>query len=183
MLNYRQEDGSAHGAEHEKRREPHVILQEIGEIVVVEDDKDERDDRDEDDEDQSVEQSALELPRGGVGGGFEVDEVGGGPDGADGGGGGGGGEGVNEENHQEHADRDRRHHADNFDAESIEDARIHGGFWVRVRVRFFGEMRDKTGTLISTLFGNGEKVTERMILQLSLTIYIYIYIYIYCALF
>lgn len=104
MLNYRQKDGSAHGAEHEKRGEPHVILQEIGEIVVVEEDEDERDDSDEDDEDQSVEQCALELLGGGVGGGFEVDEVGGSPDGVGGGRGGGGGEGVNEENHQEHAD-------------------------------------------------------------------------------
>lgn len=104
MLNYRQKDGSAHGAKHEKRREPHVILQEIGEIVVIEKDEDERDDCDEDDEDQSIEQCALKLLRGGVGGGLKVDKIGSGPDGAGSGRGGGGGEGVNEENHQKHAD-------------------------------------------------------------------------------
>lgn len=50
MLNYGEEDGSAHGGEHEEGREAHVVLQEIGEVVVVEDDEEEGDEGDEDDE-------------------------------------------------------------------------------------------------------------------------------------
>lgn len=91
MLDYGQENRTSHGAEDEEGREAHVVLQEVGEIVVVEKDEEEGDDGDEDDEDQGVEESAFELLGGGVRGALEVDEVGGG---ADRGSGGGGGKGV-----------------------------------------------------------------------------------------
>lgn len=91
MLNDGQEDRTSHGGEHEECGEAGVVLEEIGELEVVEGDQHERDDGDEDDEDEGVQECALELLRGGVGGILEVDEVG---SSADRSGGRWGGEGV-----------------------------------------------------------------------------------------
>jgi len=99
------------------------VAEEGGAVVVVEEDKEESDERDEADEDDGVEERALELLRGAVCGVLGVDEVGGGCD--SGGGGGGRGEGVDQENHQEHADRHRTHDADDFNAQTFQNARFH----------------------------------------------------------
>lgn len=88
MLNNGEEDGASDHGEDEEGREPHVVLEEIGEVVVVEEDEEEGDDGDEDDEDQGIEESALELLGYGVGGVLHVDEVRGGADRRSGGGGG-----------------------------------------------------------------------------------------------
>ena len=90
MLNYREKDGSAQHAEDEEGREPRVVLEEIGEVVVVEEDEDEGDGRNEEDEDHGVEQRAFELLGCAIGRALEVDEGG---RGADRGGGGEGGRG------------------------------------------------------------------------------------------
>lgn len=86
MLNNGQENRTSHGTQHEKGGEAHVVLQEVGEVVVVEEDEEEGDDGDEDDEDQGVEEGAFKLLGCGIGGGLEVDEVGGGADRRSGGG-------------------------------------------------------------------------------------------------
>lgn len=103
MLDNRQEDGPAHGSKHEKRRESHVILQEIGKVVVIKENEKEGDDGDEDDEDQGIEKGTFELLGGGIGGGLEVDEIGGG---ANWGGGErvGGGEGIHQQDDEKHTD-------------------------------------------------------------------------------
>lgn len=107
MLNDGQKDGTPHGSQDEESREPHVILEEVGEVVVVKEDEDEGDDGDKNHEDQCVEKRTLELLRSGVGGAFEVYEVGCGTDLRSGSSGGeriGGREGVDQEHHQKHAD-------------------------------------------------------------------------------
>lgn len=129
MLDDRQEDRAPHRGQHEEGGEVHVVLEEPGELVVVERHEEESHQRDEDDEHQRVEERPLELLADGVGGALDVDEVGGGADrgggGRRGGEGVGGGEGVDEEDDEEHADGDRRHDADDLDADRVEDARFH----------------------------------------------------------
>lgn len=95
MLNNRQEDGASHGTKHEKSRKPHVILQEIGEVVVIKKNEKESNDGDENNEDQGIEKGTFELLSGGIGRALEVDEISGG---ANRGGGErvGGGEGIDQ---------------------------------------------------------------------------------------
>lgn len=78
MLDNGEEDGASDHGEDEEGGESHVVLEEVGEVVVVEEDEEEGDDGDEDDEDEGIKESALELLGYGIGGFLIVDEVGGG---------------------------------------------------------------------------------------------------------
>lgn len=105
MLNDREEYRATHGGQNKESREAHVVFQEIGEVIVVEDDQEESDDGDEDDEDQGVQERSFELLGSGVRWGLEVDEIG---CCANGNGGRRKGvgrrEGIDQEDYQKHAD-------------------------------------------------------------------------------
>ena len=78
MLDNRQEDGASHGTKDEKRRKTHVILQEIGKVVVIKKKEKKSNKGDENDEDQGIEKSTFELLAGGIRRGLKVDEIRGG---------------------------------------------------------------------------------------------------------
>lgn len=126
VLDEGEEDGAAHSGEDEEGGEAHVVLEEGGEAVVVEEDEEEGDEGDEEDKDKGVEKGAFELLGDGVGGVFDVYEVGGGAD-LRLGGGGRGGEGVDEEDDEEHADGDGGHDAHDLRPDRVKDAGFHGG--------------------------------------------------------
>lgn len=117
------------------------MLEEIGEIVVEEENKDESDGCNEDDKDDGVGEATFELDGGGVGGILDVNEVSGGTDlrvGSD-------RERVGEKDDEEHANGDRSHHADYLNSERIENTRLHRyrfrrSFWLR---HFFGGSRGR----------------------------------------
>lgn len=90
MLDNSEENRATHCSKDKESRESHVVFQEIGEIVVVEEYQQESDGCDQDDEDEGVEERAFELFSGGIGGAFHIDEIGGGSYWIAGGGGGGG---------------------------------------------------------------------------------------------
>lgn len=52
--------------QYEEGGEAHVILQEVGEIVIIKDDKQEGDDGNKNNKDQGVEEGTFELLGGGV---------------------------------------------------------------------------------------------------------------------
>lgn len=107
MLNDRQKDRAPHRGQHEEGGEVHVVLEELGELVVVEHHEQESDHRDEDDEHQRVEERPFQLLADGIRRVLDVHEVRGGANRGGGGGGGervGGGEGVDQEDDEEHAD-------------------------------------------------------------------------------
>ena len=61
MLNNGEENRTSDHGEDEESRESHIVLEEIGEVVIVEEDEEEGNECDEDDEDQGVEETPLEL--------------------------------------------------------------------------------------------------------------------------
>lgn len=106
----------------EEGGEAHVMLEEVGELVVEEENKDESDGGNEDDEDDGVDEAAFELDGGGVRGILHVYEVGGATDLKVG----GDRERVGEKDDEEHADGDRSHHADYLYSKRIQDTtRLH----------------------------------------------------------
>lgn len=101
------------------------MLEEGSEVVVIEENEEEGDKCDEGDEGSSIEEGALELLGGGVGGGFEVDEGG---SGADGGAVRGGGvDGGDEKDDEEHAEGDWGQDGDDLHADGGENAAGGGG--------------------------------------------------------
>ncbi|KAK8483094.1 hypothetical protein V6N12_046652, partial [Hibiscus sabdariffa] len=71
-----------HLTEYKKGGEAHIVLQEISEVIVIKEDENKGNKGNEDDEDQGIKQGSLQLLSSGIGGVFEVNEIGGRTDGS-----------------------------------------------------------------------------------------------------